>query len=688
MIIALGIWYNPFKNHASDNDNHELKTYEAVLNFLERNHFSPKSVNDELSKDIFDNYMDFLDRGNRFLTQENVDQLAAYQNELDDQLLDLELTFFDLSEIIITAAVEKSKVFYEEAINGPINLYQEKDFIADPDERGYAKNDDELMSLWENIITFEVIRKIDDKLKAQEKDEEKKSIDELKDESIEGVKEIFDQYFKRIGELRRSDRFSDYLNAITLTFDPHSSYYSPRDKEDFNINLNGAYEGIGARLRSDGEYLMVTEIIPGGPAWKQKELSENDLILQVQQEDEEDPVDVRGWRQDDVIDLIRGKKGTEVTLTVESQDGIRKNIVIVRDEIKLEEGRLQTMLLDLDGTIDQVGYIKLPKFYFEGPNTPGCAEDMETALDKLKEENVSGVIIDLRNNSGGSLSEVVDMSGLFIEKGPIVQVKSRGKQPYVLRDRDPSISYTGPVVVMVNHFSASASEILAAALQDYDRAIVVGGSSSYGKGTVQRFMQLNRGIVASADNRPLGEVKITTQKFYRINGGSTQQKGVVPDIVLPNAYNYLKIGEKNYENSLDWTEIDAVDYSQTATLDADFEYLRASSEKRVSQHPTFQLIEEKAKMLQEEEEEVLSYPLHIEKYDQFLDAEEEKNKKFDNLLKDSIPGLTVKYLTQDEEYINSEDGRKGRYENLQKSLAKDIYVEEVLNILKNLVDPQ
>ena len=357
-----------------------------------------------------------------------------------------------------------------------------------------------------------------------------------------------------------------------------------------------SYEGIGARLMPEGELTKVTEVIPGGPAWKQKDLEANDFIIKVAQEGEE-AKDVRGWRQDDVIGLIRGKKGTKVILTVRKSDDTQKEITIVRDQVVLEEGRAKSLLIRTEEEGAEVGYIRLPKFYFEQDNKPGCAEDIATEVQKLVGEGAQGIILDLRNNGGGSLSEVVDMSGLFIDEGPIVQVKSRQRKPYVLEDEDPAVQYQGPLIVLVNHFSASASEIIAAALQDYNRAIVVGGSSTFGKGTVQRFHELDRFIVGNNDLKPLGEVKITTQKFYRVNGGSTQLKGVVPDIILPSPYNYIDAGEKDLETPLGWSEIEPVDHNQHVMVLPDRELLAGASKKRVASNPKFQLIEERAHQL-------------------------------------------------------------------------------------------
>jgi carboxyl-terminal processing protease len=486
--------------------------------------------------------------------------------------------------------------------------------------------------------------------------------------------------------LRRADRFSDYINAFTETFDPHTNYYSPKDKEDFNIGMSGTLEGIGARLQSDGEFTKVESIVPGGPAWKQKELEVNDQIIKVTQEDGE-PLDIRGMRLDDVVKHIRGKKGTKVTLTVRKTDGSTKDITIERDEVILDEGFAKSAILKHSEIIDNIGYIRLPKFYanFEKQNGSSCSKDVAEEIEKLKKLNVKGIILDLRNNGGGSLRDVVDMSGLFIEQGPIVQVKSRNQKPQILGDQDPTVQYNGPLIVMVNTFSASASEILAAAMQDYNRALIVGSPSTFGKGTVQRFYDLDKLVRSNSELKPFGEIKLTMQKFYRINGGSTQLKGVKPDVVLPDNFMYFELGEKEYDHSMAWSEIEPLNFQQKAYLISDKKGIINASKSRISQDTLFQMIQSNAARLKKQRDERL-YPLHLESYKNWLKEREEYSKRFEELFDKEIPNLFANNLAVDMEYIQMDESRVARNDSWLEGLRKDVYLKETLNLMKDMIE--
>ncbi len=686
LIAAVGLFLKSHHVSESDQAKKEFFTMQAVLKFLDRVHYEPKSLDDQLSKHVFDAYLRSIDPAKRFLTQVDISQVKQFESKVDDQISNGSFEFFDLTEELIKAGIQKAEGYFLEFIDQDYSIHTEDSLIVSGDDRGYAVNDLSLREYWRKLVVHETIMKVHDLKVAQSEGEEIKEEAELVKEARASIKKNFKEWFKRLNSLRRSDRFEDYLNAITRAYDPHSNYFSPRGKENFDLSMNGSYEGIGARLRPEGELTKVTEVIPGGPAWRQKQLEANDFIIKVAQDGEE-AVDVRGWRQDDVIGLIRGKKGTKVILTVRKTDDSEVEIPIVRDQVVLEEGRAKSVLLKVEPEGAEVGYIRLPKFYFRADKKPGCAEDIKDEVEKLTSEGAQGIILDLRNNGGGSLSEVVDMSGLFIDEGPIVQVKSREKRPYVLEDEDPSVLYEGPLIIMVNHFSASASEIIAAALQDYDRAIIVGSSSTFGKGTVQRFHELDRFIIGNNDLKPFGEVKITTQKFYRVNGGSTQLKGVVPDVVLPSPYNYIKAGEKDLETPLAWSEIEPVEHSQTVRSLPERELLAEASRERVKSHPGFALIEERAAMLKEQEEELLKYPLSLEGYTQGYKFREEKNARFKNMYKASQP-LDVRNLESEINHINADETRKATNEDFVKVVRNDIYVEETLNILRDMLKLQ
>ena len=381
-------------------------------------------------------------------------------------------------------------------------------------------------------------------------------------------------------------------------------------------------------------------------------------------QDGEDPVNVVGWRTDDAVQLIRGKKGTIVHLKVKKKDNSVESIRIERDEVIIDASFARSTIMDIPGSIENVGYIKLPKFYssFERKGGNSCAEDIKIELEKLTEQNVNGIILDLRNNGGGSLNDVVKMSGLFIEEGPIVQVKPREKRPYVYEDTDDRVQYDGPLVVMVNSYSASASEILAAALQDYNRAVIVGSNSTFGKGTVQRFFNLDKAISGVRDLKPLGEIKLTMQKFYRINGGSTQLKGVVPDIILPDRFSFVEVGEKDYDFAMPWSEIKPVEYSQNVFQIKHLETIQANSKKRVSESDQFQLIVENAQKIKADQDKS-QYPLDVDAFSAVLEQRKKESEKFEELFSDTIATLKINNLDVDLEYINLDESRVARNED-------------------------
>lgn len=684
LVIALaGLLLNSNINEP-DQAKKEFFTLQAVVNFMDRMHYEPKSLDDDLSHLVYNSYLEALDPAKRFLMQAEVEQLLVYKSDIDNEISAGSFKFFDASVLMIDNAILRAETLYKEVIDKEIDLHKGEPFLINSKDRGYAADEEALREYWRKLIKYEKIAKIHGLKRALAKTEEQKSESKLLDEAHEKIKKNFDEWFKRLKDLRRSDRFEDYLNAITNAYDPHSTYFSPQGKEEFDLRMNGSYEGIGARLKPEGEMTKVTEVIPGGPAWKQKQLGANDLIIKVAQEGEE-AKDVRGWRQDDVIALIRGKKGTKVFLTVLKPDGSEQVIGIVRDRVVLEEGRAKSALIStkIEGT--EVGYISLPKFYFETNGQPGCAEDVSTQVSKLKAEGAKGIILDLRNNGGGSLSEVVDMTGLFIDEGPVVQVKSREHRPYVLEDDDSSVEYQGPLMVLVNHFSASASEIIAAALQDYDRAIIVGSNSTFGKGTVQRFFPLDRHIRGNNHLKPLGEVKITTQKFYRVNGGSTQLKGVIPDIILPSPYNYIKTGEKELETPLAWSESEPVEHGYQNLPDRD--QLAENSRKRVADHDGFGLIEERAHWLKKQEDDQLVYDLSLEGFTAQYEERKARNEKYKDMF-ETMDSLDVRNLDAELQYLSENETRKANNEEFLKSIGSDLYLEEAINIMQDMLQLQ
>ncbi|HAV26369.1 MAG TPA: tail-specific protease [Bacteroidetes bacterium] len=551
----------------------------------------------------------------------------------------------------------------------------------------YAKNDKELKDRWRTYLKYSVLTKLYADQLAQEKAQEKsdtvftpKPFDTLEYNARKSVLKTHRDYYTRLKRLERKDRLSMYINSITAVYDPHTNYFPPADKENFDIQMSGQLEGIGAQLQEKDGYIKITNIIPGGPSSLQGDLQANDLILKVKQEGEE-AVNIVDWRIDDAVKIIRGKKGTKVTLTVRKPDGAEQDITITRDVVILEETYAKSLLLNDKDNV-KTGYIYLPSFYadFRNPRGRFSWKDVKAEVEKLKTAGVKGIILDLRNNGGGSLDDVVKMGGLFIDEGPIVQVKEKGRKPQVLADRYAGAEWDGALVIMINEFSASASEIMAAAMQDYGRAVIVGSSSSHGKGTVQRFLNLNQ-TIRNKNIPDLGSIKLTIQKFYRINGDATQLKGVSSDILLPDNYMYIKTGEKEQDYPMAWDQIESASYDSKSyqVKKSVFE----TSNARVQSNETFKLIEENARRW-EKQRESRKYPLSIAKYALQEEKQKAEGEKFEILNKLEISGFEVSNIPSDLEKIKTEESRVKINKDWIKNIAKDPYVYEALQIIEDL----
>ncbi len=699
ILVAIVLGFLGFKSlHNGHNytnpagDSKESLIITSVLNYVEQVHFEPKPIDDKMSKFVFHNYLEKIDGGKRYFTQEDIAVLNQFELSIDDETNVRTFEFFNKTVQLLDKRLQQVESFYNEIIDQPFDLYQAKAIELNEEKKPFAKDDNELKAYWKEFLTYEVVTRLDRKIDEQEKKTEnkdakpspKKSNKELEQEVIKDIKKTFGDWFARLKKLRRSDRFESYVGSITNYFDPHTDYFSPKEKQDFDINMGGKLEGIGARLQQEGDFIKISNIITGGPAWKGKELAEGDLILSSAQEGKE-PVDLTGMRVDDAVQHIRGKKGTKVTLSIKKVDGTVKSITIVRDEVIIDESFARSAIIEIPGVINNIGYIKLPKFYssFEKEDGNSCAVDVAREVEKLKDNKVNGIILDLRNNTGGSLNDVVDMSGLFIEQGPIVQVKSRQAKPYLHMDRDERVQYDGPFIILVNAMSASASEIIAAAMQDYKRAVIVGGNT-FGKGTVQRFFDLDKAINGNEDLKPLGEIKISVQKFFRVNGGSTQLKGVTPDIVLPDNYMYIDAGEKEYENAMPYTEIASQPFSQNVAVIENMKTLKEKSAQRVKGDKRFLDVEKNARRYKENKDDSKS-SLSLTEYSNKMDKLEKEAKQFEGLFKEDIKGFNIKNLPQDLSSIEADVSKKGRNEEWLKEMKKDFYLTESLNVMKDLI---
>ena len=651
---------------------------------LEKGHYSPVQMNDAFSKKVYAKYIDGIDPTKRFFLQSDINEFSKYELKIDDMIKNKDLTFFNLTNARLLQRMEESRAIYEAILDKPFDYNSTETINVDYEKLPYSKSKKELMERWKKQLKLQSLSSITDKQKLEDDKLEKdasykvKSFETIEKEVRENALKSLNDYFDFIQkELDRNDWFSIYLNSIVEQFDPHTFYFSPEDKEKFDASMSGTFQGIGARLQKKNDAVEISELISGGPAWRGKDLEVGDLILKVGQGKDE-PIDVAGMRLDDVVKKIKGPKGTEVRLTVKKVDGSLKVISIIRDEVETEETFAKSSVVEKDGK--KFGIIYLPKFYisFENKQNRDAFKDVAKEIERLKAQNVDGIVMDLRDNGGGSLETVVKMVGLFIPEGPVVQVKAPGRNAEILPDPDKRVQYDGPLVVMINNFSASASEIFAAAIQDYKRGIVVGSKHSYGKGTVQNVIDLNQ-FVRGSSYGDLGALKTTIQKFYRINGGSTQREGVLSDIVFPDRYTYLDMGERDEENALPWDKIEPAKYTP---MNISYENIIANSKQRIASNPNFKLIEENAKWIFERKDENV-YSLNLNEFKKQMDLADNKIKKFkaitefDNKLKfQSLPHEVAQFET--------DTLLKQKRERWHEELKKDVYVDETLNIISEL----
>ena len=672
---------NPNSN--SDSEKDKILLY-ILRNILTRSHFVVKEMNDEFSEYVFDEFINGLDPNKRYFTQKDIKDFEKYKYDIDNQLLKEDISFYNLVYQRFTKKIKNAKSYYGDLLSKPFNYEKEETIDVDYDKISFAKNETQLIDYWRKQLKLTILIRIQDKIKqenAKKKENEThtiKNFGELEKEARSEVLKNMDELYVRIEELEHEDWFSTFLNSVVGAFDPHTTYMAPNIKERFDQDISGKLEGIGARLQKKGIYTHIIELVSGGPAWKQGELEAGDIILAVAQGNKE-PLDIVGMRLDDAIKFIKGKKGTEVRLTVKKKlDGSTKIISIIRDVVELDETFVKSSIVEKNG--EKYGLINLPKFYidFDEKNYRDSAKDMEKEIERLKKEGVSGLIIDLRNNGGGSLKTAIEISGLFIEKGPIVQIKYRGEKPIIKNDINSKIQWNGAVIVLVNEFSASASEIFAAAMQDYNRAIIIGGNQTYGKGTVQSVLPINQ---FTKYEKNLGALKMTIQKFYRINGGSTQIEGVYSDIVIPSRYSYMKFGERDLEGALVWDKVKQANYIPTKTYE-NFSEVIYNSKQRIASDSKFKLINEYAKWLKKNQENT-SYSLNYTLFSKENLLQEKDAEKFKTVfdynsdLNFTSPEYELSLLKKDTVLAD----KRSRW---HKNLSKDVYIDEALNVLSEL----
>ncbi len=692
LITALSavLWSFIPKDKKEDPEKDKL-LLELLTFVLEKGHYSPVALDDAFSKKVYAKYLDGIDPTKRFFLQSDIDEFSKYETQIDDMIKDKDLTFFNLTNSRLLQRMDESRDIYENILDKPFDFNTNESINVDYEKLPFAKNKKELADRWRKQLKLQALSSITDKQKLEEDKKAKdasyqsKSFDEIEKEVRENSLKSLNEYFDFIQkELDRNDWFSIFLNSIVERFDPHTFYFSPDDKEKFDVSMSGTFEGIGARLQKKNDAVEISELISGGPAWKGKELEAGDLILKVGQGKEE-PIDVAGMRLDDVVKKIKGPKGTEVRLTVKKVDGSIKVITIIRDEVETEETFAKSSIVEKGGK--RFGIIYLPKFYisFENKENRDAYKDVATEIERLKAQNIDGIIMDLRDNGGGSLETVVKMVGLFIPEGPVVQVKAPGRNPEILPDPDKKVQYDGPLIVMINNFSASASEIFAAAIQDYKRGIIVGSKHSYGKGTVQNVIDLNQFIRGNSYG-DLGALKTTIQKFYRINGGSTQREGVQSDIVFPDRFSYLDMGERDEESALPWDKIEPAKYEP---LNINYDNIIANSKRRIAANNYFNLIDENAKWIFERKDEN-DYSLNLNEFKKEMAISDAKIKKF-KAISDYNNKLQFQSLPNEVVLFEKDSLLKQKRERWHEDLQKDVYIDEALNVIidmKSLPKPK
>jgi len=704
LVILIAVASCSFTNKSFETNDKDKLLLDLITYVLERGHYEPRDINDKFSANVFEDFIDILDPTKRYFLEGDLKEFEKYKYQIDDQIKNTDITFFNLVYQRLMKRMGEAKEIYAEVLKEPFDFEKAETINIDYAEVPYAKNRRELKERWRKQLKYNALGVYDNKVKIRKtamttaegdgsvsvsvdvnaldpaKEELKNmSLDEVEAASRETTKNTLDDFFDFVDDLERKDWFVQYINTIVDEFDPHTYYFAPDEKERFDIGMSGKFEGIGARLQKKPEGAKVVEIISGGPVWQAKSLEVGDEILKVGQDGEE-PIDIVGMRLDDAIKLIKGPKGTIVDLTVRKVDGTVDVVSITRDVVELEESYAKSASVIKDDR--KYGLIHLPKFYvdFDDYTERNAATDVAKEVERLKQAGAEGLILDLRDNGGGSLKTVVEMAGLFIKDGPVVQVRYSGQRKEVHEDKDERIQWDGPLVILVNELSASASEILAAAMQDYKRAVVIGSKQTFGKGTVQNVIPLDN-IVRSNEHGDLGAIKITTQKFYRINGGSTQLEGVKSDIVVPDRYSYIDLGERDQENPLGWDRISPADYNAWDGY-IDYEETIKSSNARLAMNPQVKLIEENAKWLKEQQDET-EVSLNYETYSTRQEQNKERSDYFKSL-SNYDSKLTFESLKYEQELFTQDPILREKRDRWHQDLAKDVYVEEAINVLQDL----
>lgn len=692
LIAGLAFWGFSFTDVSQNEERLLLSLISKVLN---ESHYLKPAMDDDFSKKVYDLYLKRLDYNKMYFLNKDIEELTKFRLLIDDEIKKGELNFYQEANKLYSKRFIEVEKYVDELLAGKFDFQIKETYESDPDKREYASSPKELKEIWRKYIKYTVINSYLGKLENQEKAIEKgadstgaafeiKTDEELLESAISSVKKNMKTRFERRNEIDEEDNFSIYLNSIAGAYDPHTQYFPPQEKENFDMRMTGRLEGIGAVLQEADGYIKINSIVTGSACWKQGELEAGDLILKVAQGSEE-PVDIVDAPMKEVLKLIRGPKGTEVRLTVQKKDGHITVIPIIRDVVIREETYAKSAIIEDESSSRRIGYLYLPTFYSKFGQREGrnSSDDVDAELEKLVKAGVDGIVFDLRNNGGGSLMDAVEMAGLFIKDGPIVQVRNNGQKPYIKADYNSGVSYDGPLILMTNTFSASASEILAAALQDYGRAYVIGSPSTYGKGTVQTFMDLNPYIKPEMNlSVPFGSLKLTVQQFYRVTGSSTQFKGVKPQILLPDLYDIEEVGERSMENAVPWDSVSMLPFNKWDSKVVDLRSIEEKSIARRNDDAYFALINEYGKVLAAENDQSIISLL----YDDIKKKRLERKLAGERLKEAEVVNDALKIKSIQEITIEGDTLAAERIKDWEKQISKDHYLHETVRIMNDIIE--
>ena len=687
-VIIIGAVFFAFKTTEKQNgESPEIrhrKLLSTIGHLLETEHYSPRKIDDDFSKDVFKEYLKALDPEKNIFLQSDIDALRVYETKLDDEIHGDAILFQPATSVIYEKRVTEARKVFETVIQTPFDFSIDDSVLLDVDVKLAPLNENDRNTYWHQILKYKTLDRFVNLTEEREKNKTKEKFVIKADSTLEreARASVKKEYLKRFERLEKTfdkeKRFELFLNTITGLMDPHTDYMAPVEKRSFTEQMSGTFYGIGAQLTQDDNGIKIASIQPGGAAWKSGQLVVNDVIVKVAQGADE-PVDVSGYETTDAVKLIRGNLGTEVRLTIRKPDGSYKIVALKREKIVLDEGFARSAIIQKGA--DKYGYILLPDFYadFEREDGARCARDVAKEIEKLKAENVKGIAIDVRYNGGGSLYEVVQMAGLFIDQGPMVQIRNKEGRSQTLSDEVPGSIYNGPLVVMVNEFSASASEIFAGAIQDYKRGIIMGSTSTYGKGTVQRNVPFGKPLDDLGIQTEYGAVKLTFQKFYRVTGSSTQRKGVVPDVILPDEYEFLKYREKDNESSLPWDEMSRAKF-QVWPGNAPIAAIAAKVNDKIAKDTSMIAFKKTLAWVSTQ----MDRPVHLklDKYIAFRKQLQSTMIQNDNRLKlkDSMQVIALK-ADYNKFYNNPDKTKQDRYQAWLKVIAKDAQINEASKLL-------